>query len=115
MNDKIFEKLKSFIIKERWEYDFPITRETSIEQDLNIYGDDSDEFLIAFGKEFNVNVSQFPIGDYFSGEGDKILPAIIRFFTNRKKRERKILTVGHLEKAVIEGRLDEEIINTTST
>jgi acyl carrier protein len=112
MNNENFDKLKQFIVKERWEYDFPLTRETTIAGDLGIYGDDSDEFLIAFGKEFNVDVSQFRIGDYFSGEGDPILPAIIRLFTGKKKRQRKILTIGHLEKAVIAGRLDEEVINS---
>ncbi len=111
MSDEIFEKLKRFIIKERWEYDFTLTRETTIEEGLGITGDDSDEFLIAFGREFNVDVSQFPIGDYFGDEGDPILPAIIRMFTGKKKRQTKELTIRHLEKAVIAGRLDEEVIN----
>jgi len=65
---------------------------------LNITGDDADTFLISFGKEFNIDVSEFPIGDYFGDEGDTILPSIIRFLTNRKKQSRKTLTVGHLEK-----------------
>jgi Protein of unknown function (DUF1493) len=89
-----------------------ITRETSIEKGLKITGDDSDEFLIAFGKEFNVDVSKFPIGDYFGDEGDPILPAIIRFLTGKKKRQTKTITIGQLEKAVIAGRLDEEVINS---
>src|SRR5688572_14125648 len=112
MSDEIFDRLKKFIVEERWEYDFPLTRETAIEKDLRITGDDSDEFLIAFGKEFNVDVSQFPIGDYFGDEGDPILPAIIRFLTGKKKRQTKTLTIGHLEKAVKAGRLDEEVINS---
>jgi hypothetical protein len=111
MSEDIFERLKKFIVEERWEYDFPLTRETTIEKELGITGDDSDDFLIAFGKEFNVDVSQFRIGDYFSGEGDPILPAIIRLFTGKKKRQRKILTISHLEKAAIAGRLDENVIN----
>jgi hypothetical protein len=110
MNNAIFEKLKQFIIKERWD-DEPITRDTTIEDDLAITGDDADEFLVAFGKEFNVDVSKFPAGDYFDDEGDPILPAIIRFLTNKKKRKRKPLTVGQLEKAIIAGRLDEDVIN----
>jgi Protein of unknown function (DUF1493) len=112
MNNEIFERLKQFIVKERWEYDFPITEETTIEGDLRIYGDDSDEFLIAFGKEFNVDVSRFPIGNYFSGEGGQMLQEIKRGITGKTKAEKKILTVGHLEKAIIAGRLDEEVINS---
>lgn len=87
-------------------------RDTSIELDLKIKGDDADEFLIAFSKEFSVDVSKFKIGNYFGDEGDPILPAIIRASTDRKKLQRKVLTIGHLEKAVIAGRLDEEVINS---
>lgn len=121
MSDEIFDKLKAFVTEQGFGYTLPfpflfkkkeITKESSLEKDLKITGDDSDEFLIAFGKEFNVDVSQFRIGDYFSGEGDKILPAIIRLFTGKEKRQRKVLTIGHLEKAVIAGRLDEEVINS---
>ena len=112
MSEENFDRLKHFIVNEVGVEEEEVTKEAKIEDDLGIYGDDSDEFLIAFGKEFNVDVSQFPIGDYFSPEGDFILPAIIRFLTNRKKRQRKVLTVGHLEKAVIAGRLDEEVINS---
>lgn len=112
MSEEIFEKLKQFIVNEVGVEDEEVTREAGIEKDLGIYGDDSDDFLIAFGKEFNVDISQFPIGDYFSDEGDPILPAIIRFLTNKKKRKTKELTVGHLEKGILAGRLDEEIINS---
>jgi hypothetical protein len=115
MSSEIFNKLKVFVWEQGLGYTYPfpllfkkkqITRETAIEKDLGITGDDADEFLIAFGKEFNVDVNQFSIGDYFGDEGDPILPAIIRFLTGRKEREKKILTIGHLEKAVIAGRLD---------
>ncbi|MDR2204930.1 MAG: DUF1493 family protein [Flavobacteriaceae bacterium] len=101
MNDEILEKLKKFIIEERWEYDFPLMRDTRIENDLDIYGDDADDFIIAFGKEFNVDVSWFRIGEYFNSENS-------RPFNVKKKKN---LTIAHLEKAVIAGRLDEEVIN----
>lgn len=120
MSDEIFNRLKTFISEQGFGYTLPfpflfkkkeITRETSIERDLRITGDDADEFLIDFGKEFNVDVSQFPIGNYFGDEGDPILPAILRIFTGKKKRQTKELTIYHLEKAVIAGKLDEEVIN----
>ncbi len=121
MNDEIFNRLKEFIIEQGFGYTlaFPflfkkkeLTRETYIEKDLKITGDDADEFLIAFGKEFNVDVSQFPIGDYFGDEGDRVLPAIINMATGKMERTTKQLTIGQMEKAVIAGRLDEEIINS---
>jgi len=110
MNENIFERIKTFILKES-AVDMDITRDTKIEDDLGIYGDDADDFIIAFGREFDVDIKHFPLGNYFSGEGDVILPSIIRFFTNGKKRERKNFTVGHLEKALISGKLDEHVIN----
>ena len=117
MSDEIFDKLKSFITEQGFGYTLPwpllvkkkeIKRETTLEGDLKIYGDDSDEFLIAFGKEFNVDVSQFPIGEYFSNEGSHLLLWLI----GKRKRQIKQLTIGQLEKAVIAGKLDEEVINS---
>jgi acyl carrier protein len=116
MNNEIFNRLNKFIFEQGfgYKYSFPLsfrkkelTRETSIENDLRITGDDADEFIIAFGKEFNVDVSKFPIGDYFGDEGDPILPAILG-----KERKLKKLTIGQLEKAVVAGHLDENVINS---
>ena len=107
MNEEMFNNLKEFVINQSAVNDQVITRSTQIEDDLGVSGDDAIEFIIAFGKEFNVDISKFMASDYFSPEGDFILPALIRFFTNKKKRERKSFTVGHLEKAVMAGKLDE--------
>ncbi len=107
MNEKTFNKLKKFVVNQSAVNDKEINSSIQIEDDLGVSGDDAVEFILAFGKEFNVDVSNFMLADYFSPEGDFILPAIIRFLTNKKKRERKSFTVGHLEKAIMEGRLDE--------
>jgi hypothetical protein len=112
MNDEVLEKLKQFVVEQRWEYDFPLTRATLVETELKITGDDAVEFLIAYGKCFNVDVSHFMAADYFDGEGDVILPAIIRAITGKKKPLKKNLTLGHLEKGILAGRLDEEVINS---
>lgn len=121
MSDEIFNKIKTFVYESGWGYTLPfpflfkkktITRETTIEGDLKITGDDSDEFLIAFGKEFNVDISGFKIGDYFGSEGDPVLRTLNRILIRRKKRSKKTLTIRHLEKAVLAGKLDEEVINS---
>src|SRR5947207_3666344 len=106
MNNEIFERIKSFVERERWKYSFPLTRETTVEMNLKITGDDADEFLIAFSKEFNVDVSNFRIGDYFGDEGDTILPALIHAVTGKKKVQRKMLTIGDFEKAIINDGLN---------
>ena len=110
MNEETFNKLKKFVVNQSAVNDEVINSSTRIEDDLGVSGDDAVEFILAFGKEFNVDVSNFMLADYFSPEGDFILPAIIRFLTNKKKRERKSFTVGHLEKAIMAGKLDENTI-----
>lgn len=111
MSDEIFDRLKAFVVKEAGVDDEEVTRGAAIEEDLGIYGDDAVELLLAYGKIFNVDVTKFMAADYFSGEGDPILPAIIRMFTGKKEKKNKTLTVGHLEKGILAGRLNEEIIN----
>lgn len=112
MNDDMFNKLKSFIIEETGVEENEVTRETRIENDLGITGDDAIDFLLAYGKAFHVDVSKFMAADYFDGEGYEILPTIFRMFTGKKKKQNKILTVAHLEKGILAGRLDEIIINS---
>lgn len=121
MNDEILERLKAFIYDQGLGYTLPfpllfkrksISRDTKLEGDLKITGDDADEFIVAFGKEFSVDVENFGIGDYFGDEGDPILPEVMRPLLGKKKRKTKTLTVGHLEKAILAGRLDEDVINS---
>lgn len=109
--DELFSKLKDFVIKQSCVNDEEITLETTLGDDLGVSGDDAVEFIIAFGKEFNVDVSHFKAANYFEPEGDVILPSVLRFLTGKKKQSRKTLTVGHLEKAIVAGKLDDEVIN----
>lgn len=110
MNDTIFNRIKQFTNKQAGIIEEKITENSSLENDLGIYGDDAVEFIIAFGKEFNVDVSKFMAAEYFSAEGDTILPGIIRLFTGKKKPKQKDLTIKHLMKSITAGRLDEEVI-----
>jgi acyl carrier protein len=118
MNNEVFNKLKSFLLGSGWGITLPLFEEkeiginTRIKEDLKINGDDADKFLIAFGNEFKVDVSQFKIDEYFDDEGEPILRAIIRMVTGKQRRQTKELTITHLEKAVLAGRLDEEVINS---
>ncbi|WP_276504407.1 DUF1493 family protein [Terrimonas pollutisoli] len=112
MNNEIFDRLKRFTIKQAAVTEKEVTENAGLENDLGVSGDDAVEFIIAFGKEFNVDVSKFMAADYFSPEGDSILPAFIRMVTGKKHPKQKELTIKHLEKAIIAGRLDEEVINS---
>jgi acyl carrier protein len=108
-NEKqLFEKLKIFVIKQSALSDSEIIDEnTSIQNDLGIYGADAVEFIIAFGKEFNVNISNFRISDYFKDEGGQFFSILIRFFLKNEKDYKKDLLIKHLLKAIIMGKLDD--------
>ncbi|WP_207515620.1 DUF1493 family protein [Longitalea luteola] len=112
MNNEIFNKLKSFVVKHAAIDADEVTREAQIEDHLGVTGDDAVDFLLAFGKSFNVDISKFMAAEYFGPERNVFLSELGKLITGKNKRTRKILTVGHLEKAIISGRLDEEIINS---
>jgi hypothetical protein len=102
--DEIFDRIKKFVVANRWDYDFPLTRNTTLQQDLKIYGDDAEEIIILLSKEFNVDISNFRLQDYFEPEGDGVILSIMRLFS-KKKLPYKQLTLGDLELAVIKGKL----------
>lgn len=58
-----------------------------------------------------MDVTNFMAGDYFGAERSVVLSELGNWVTGKHKKTRKTLTVGHLEKAIIAGRLDEEVIN----
>ena len=112
MSSEIFESIKKFTVTKTGVSDNEVTESAGLESDLGVSGDDALDYIVAFGKEFKVDVSKFMAADYFSPEGDSILPAIIRMFTGKKHPKQKELLMRHLEKAVLAGRLDEEVINS---
>ncbi len=112
MSDDIFESIKLLSEKKMGKYRKPLLRDTTLEKDLGMSGDDAVEFVLDFSKKFSVDVSKFEIKKYFFPEGDSILPAIMRLFTGKKNPKKRELKLGDLEKAAIAGRLDEEIINS---
>ena len=103
MESEKFSELVKFTIKESCIDDEPITRDTKLSNDLGVTGDDGIDFIIAYSKKFKVDVSKFMAAGYFKGEGMDILGI---------QKPVKQLTVGHLEKGIIAGRLDEEVINS---
>lgn len=100
-DDRILKEIISFLDENNRLYpEDIINRETRLEEDLLLTGDDAAEFLDAFVKRFNIkDYSEFEFDDYFEAEG------IDLFAIFRKKREKKVLTVGDLERAVETGIL----------
>ena len=116
----VIDQLKIFIYSFGWGYTLPfpllfkkteINRDTQLLSDLKITGDDADEFLLAFSNEFKVDISSFKIDEYFSDEEDYVSSTFKDLFRN-KYQGKKPLTVSHLEKAILVGRLDEDIMGS---
>ena len=105
MDDAIFITLKGFVAKQVGVNGIPLTRETIIDKDLGVVGDDAYELIIAFSKKFNVDVSNYMFADYFEPEGmNWLMPHTIK--------NKMALTLGHLEKAIKGGRLEESIMHS---
>ena len=90
----IFNKIKHFLESERWGLgEIDIQRSTRIEQDLKLTGHDAVEFIVTFGKEFDVDVSGFMADDYFEPEGLCIIDILFK--------KKKSLTIEDLENAIL--------------
>lgn len=90
-----------------------VDKNTKIEQDLRITGDEAWDFLIKYGKYFNVETSNFIFSDYFEAEGIDFITPILEILRLKKKKKKKELTIGHLIKGIEAGKLDDEIINAS--
>jgi hypothetical protein len=89
----------------RWHYKQELRRETALERDLGITGDDAVEFIEAFSDEFNVDVADLRLSDYFDGEGFGLIPFHLLFSKkDRNPNPRRQMTLGDLERAVLLGR-----------
>ena len=101
-----FELLKDFIKSNSFVDEHFITLSSGLEEDLKLWGDEAVEFIIAFGRRFNVDVSNFMAADYFTSEGSF-------YFLAKKlnKHNKKELRVHHLQNAIKTGSLNEITIN----
>jgi acyl carrier protein len=104
-SDETFDQIKAFVIEQRWEYDFVLNKETELRNDLKIWGDDATDFILAFGKTFNVDLSKMDLDKYFPPEGNAFLSNIIRLLILKKAPTYLSLTLGDLEEAVKKGHL----------
>ena len=112
-DEELLDAIKEFTQEQAGKDPKDIKENSFLEKDLGIYGDDAIEYILAFGKRFNVEVSNFMAADYFSGEGyslRSIFKALIGKQTEEQKQ--KELSIEHLIKAIKAGRLDEEVINS---
>ena len=104
LNEDKFADLVNFIRKQVNEYIIPIKRETLIEDDLGVTGDEAEELIFNFSTHYKVDLKFFTFTKYFYDE-----PGAFNF----SNRAVSPFTVRDMERAIILGRLDDEILNET--
>ena len=115
MNDVIFDRLVKFVYEKRWKYKRKLTRDMEVEDGLYMTGDDTREFMEAFFEQFDIDSSGFEFCRYFDEEGFGInfrwIKSKIRGVPYIKRSPHKI-TLGDLEKCIIEKRWIDPIKNS---
>lgn len=94
------QDLIEFVYTTQWKYRKELTRETQLERDLYLTGDDAVEFMEAFFSKFNVEFSK-----YFDDKGFMINIYWLKHLTwgtPLPKRSKYKLILGDLEKAIID-------------
>ncbi|MES2653124.1 MAG: DUF1493 family protein [Bacteroidota bacterium] len=115
MNSEVFEKIKAFTVKKTEVKESKITMYAKLEDDLGVYGDDAIDYISSFSREFKVDISNFLTSNYIGAEGDTFLLETIELFKGSKPYKKKDLSILNLIDAVIAGKLDEEVINSSGT
>jgi hypothetical protein len=89
-----------------------LTRQLSLENDLDLTGDEAYYFMEKFFDKFKVQYGDFNFNRYFSGEGFNPFVIVGFIFSSklRRKYDRAPLTVGMLEKAVEAGVWDSRAL-----
>lgn len=104
MNENIFEKLKNYIIDLMLINPKKITKDTEVEKDLGITGDDAIDFIEEFSTFFNVDISSFEYNKYFRPEGIGLSWAL--GLTDKKPNDRKKITLEDLTNSIEKGKLE---------
>ncbi|MEJ7694658.1 DUF1493 family protein [Daejeonella sp.] len=110
--NEAFQKLTEYIHNK---YSIPykqLTRESEIEKDLKITGDDAVEFIDDIFVKFNVQCKRFDYNKYFEPEGfgfinfNKIIGWFIKLPQQPTIKQR--LTLGDIEHAITTGVWEEK-------
>ena len=107
MESALWQELESFVRTETGiSRKAVLTAETRLTDDLDLTGDDAEEFMEKFFIRFRVELGDFQFDRYFVGEGSGLILLLLTLLS-RKRREaltRVPLTLGMLLNAAGMGR-----------
>ena len=105
-NSDLDNKVIKFVSSETRINEAKLKLESSLFHDLGVDGEDALELIEAFSKEFNVDVTEFPLSDYFGNEGTMSPFGLIKgLITGRTKDSKKRLTICDLIESARQGSL----------
>ena len=103
-NTSSLDKVKSFVSK-FWSVKVDkLNRETRLEDDLGITGDDAIEFFDAFYEEFKVDLKTLNISKYFGSEGFGLINLSWLLGKKGVKRSAYEITLRDLENTLEAGK-----------
>ncbi|RDK04432.1 DUF1493 family protein [Paraburkholderia lacunae] len=110
--DKLWPEVEAFVRKEAGVSARKlITPLTSLEDDLDITGDDAGEFMVRFFEHFRIEVGDYDFNRYFLTEGSGVALLFTMFSKKRRESLKRVpLTVGMLVNAVRLKRWDSSQI-----
>ncbi len=98
-----FSKIAEFIIQELGNFRKPLNKNTTLDKDLGLAGDDAGEFMSLFFREFSIETKNFDFEKHFVLEGFSLINFSALFKKSKQKNTKYIpITLGHLEKVAIE-------------
>ncbi|MBP1317658.1 DUF1493 family protein [Herbaspirillum sp. 1130] len=86
----------------------PITRDTQLDEDLHVNGDDAVDFMEHFFEEFSIDFGDYNFDHYFVPEGFSPLEIFLLLIWKKKRAsyDRPPITLGMLYQAALDGRWD---------
>ena len=101
-DESLLKDLENFVREEIGEFKIEMFKNTLIEDDLGVTGNEAIDLIKKFSARFNVDISHFKPDQYFYPE-----PGIFSKFENVKP-----LKLGDLENAISYGKLNDKIISS---
>lgn len=106
------EDIKKFLSKNLSIPAHRISDEMSLHHDLGVDGEDAEEFLAEFSREFDVNLKEFNFVEYFGGDSSPTPWGFVKeAVTKSNLATKKRLEIRHLLQAVIYGELSSKTIS----
>ncbi len=92
-----FYQIRDFVSKQTFNFKDTLTLQTRLGEDLCVLGDDADEFLDEFSKQFDVNLSTIIFKDYFPDEASTEMFYYLCCIAQKKSSNKIVESIRKLE------------------